>query len=56
MAKKSKKQEGFDEGSMPLTPIYSSGTKDMDGKNNQMGVEGPTEGHVPTPDPLGYLD
>lgn len=35
-----------------LSPLYSSGTKDMDSKNNQGKVEGPKKGKE-IPDPLG---
>lgn len=35
------------------SPLYSSGTTEMDSKNNQGKVDGP-KGSKPTPDPLGY--
>jgi len=37
------------------SPLYSSGTKDMDSKENQGPVAGP-KGEKSTPDPLGYKD
>ena len=39
---------------MPLTPLYSQGTSDMDGKENVGKPDGPKEGYK-VPDPLGYL-
>ena len=42
-----KKQE------VPLTPLYSDGTKEQGSKNNSGSVEG-QKGGKSIPDPLGY--
>lgn len=36
-------------------PLYSSGTKESDSKENMGPVEGPTSADLTPPDPLGYV-